>query len=54
MGKPFSFADYGYSEEVTPILRDMYSRVYQIIRGGVERNGLHLTRITMLWLKCVR
>jgi len=39
-GKPFSFADYGYSEEVTPILRDMYSRVYQIIRGGVEKEWL--------------
>ena len=24
-GKPFSFAEYGYSEEVTPILRNMYS-----------------------------
>lgn len=39
-GKPFSFAEYGYSEEVTPILRDMYSRVYQIIRGGVEKEWL--------------
>lgn len=39
-GKPFSFADYGYSEEVTPILRDMYSRVYQVIRGGVEKEWL--------------
>ena len=39
-GKPFSFADYGYSEEVTPSLRDRYSRVYQIIRGGVEKEWL--------------
>lgn len=39
-GKPFSFADYGYSEEVTPILRDMYSRVYQVIRSGVEKEWL--------------
>lgn len=39
-GKPFSFADYGYSEEVTPIFRDMYSRVYQVIRGGVEKEWL--------------
>lgn len=38
-GKPFSFADYGYSEEVTAILRNMYSRVYQTIRGGVEKSG---------------
>lgn len=39
-GKPFSFADYGYGEEVTSILRDMYSRVYQVIRGGVEKEWL--------------
>ena len=39
-GKPFSFADYGYSEEVTFILRDMYSRVYQVIRSGVEKEWL--------------
>lgn len=36
-GVPFSFSEYGYSEEVTPILRNMYSRVYQTIRGGVEK-----------------
>ena len=40
-GKPFSFAEYGYSDEVTPILRSMYSRVYQIIRGGVEKEWLN-------------
>ena len=28
-GKPFSFSEYGYSDEVTPILRSMYSRVYR-------------------------
>ena len=39
-GKPFSFADYGYSEEVTAILRNMYSRVYQTIRGGVEKEWI--------------
>ena len=39
-GKPFSFADYGYSEQVTPMLRNMYSRIYQTIRKGVEREWL--------------
>lgn len=39
-GKPFSFSDYGYSDEVTPILRTMYSRIYQIIRNGVEKEWL--------------
>lgn len=39
-GKPFSFSEYGYSDEVTPILRSMYSRVYQIIRKGVEKEWL--------------
>lgn len=39
-GKPFSFSEYGYSEDVTPILRSMYSRVYQSIRGGVEKEWL--------------
>jgi len=39
-GKPFSFSGYGYSDEVTPILRSMYSRVYQIIRNGVEKEWL--------------
>lgn len=39
-GKPFTFAGYGYSEVVTPILRNMYSRTYQVIRGGVEREWL--------------
>lgn len=39
-GKPFTFAGYGYSDKVTPILRNMYSRTYQVIRGGVEREWL--------------
>lgn len=39
-GKPFNFADYGYGDEVTPMLRKMYSRVYQTIRGGVEAEWL--------------
>lgn len=39
-GKPFSFDEYGYSEEVTPILRNMYSRTYQVIRGGVQKEWL--------------
>lgn len=39
-GKPFTFAGYGYSEVVTPILRNMYSRTYQVIRGGVGREWL--------------
>lgn len=33
-GKPFSFAAYGYN--VTPVLRTMYSRIYQTVRKGVE------------------
>lgn len=39
-GKPFSFSNYGYSDEVTPIFRSMYSRVYQTIRGGVQKEWL--------------
>ena len=39
-GKPFSFAEYGYSEKVTPMLRNMYSRIYQTIRKGAERELL--------------
>ena len=33
-GKPFSFAAYGYN--VTPVLRTMYSKIYQTVRKGVE------------------
>lgn len=39
-GKPFSFSDYGYSEEVQPILRAMYSKVYQTIRSGANKEWL--------------
>lgn len=39
-GKPFSFTDYGYSEKVTPMLRNMYSRIYQTIRKGAEKEWL--------------
>lgn len=39
-GKPFSFSGYGYSEEVTPILRSMYSQVYQTIRAGVQKEWI--------------
>lgn len=39
-GKPFSFSEYDYSSEVTPIFRKMYSQVYQVIRGGVEKEWL--------------
>ena len=36
-GKPFSFTDYGYGDEATKIFRNLYSRVYQQIRGGIEK-----------------
>ena len=39
-GKPFTFSEYGYSERVTQILRRMYSKVYQTIRGGVNAEWL--------------
>lgn len=39
-GKPFSFSTYGYSEDVTPIFRNMYSRSYQAIRSGVENEWI--------------
>lgn len=39
-GKPFSFSDYGYSDEVTPIFRKMYSQTYQVIRSGVEKEWI--------------
>lgn len=39
-GKPFSFSEYGYSEDVTPIFRNMYSRSYQAIRSGVEKEWI--------------
>ena len=39
-GKPFSFSEYGYSEDVTPILRNMYSQTYQTIRNSVQKEWL--------------
>jgi hypothetical protein len=39
-GVSFSFSEYGYTDEVQPILRNMYSRVYQAIRTGVEKEWL--------------
>lgn len=39
-GKPFSFSDYGLSDEVTPIFRSMYSSVYQTIREGISKEWL--------------
>lgn len=39
-GKPFSFSDYGYSDEVTPLFRNMYSQTYQVIRNGVEKEWI--------------
>ena len=52
-GKPFSFADYGYSEQVTPMLRNMYSRIYQTIRKGVEREWLKSNEHTDELVKAV-
>lgn len=39
-GTPFSFSAYGYSEEVTPILRSMYSKVYKEIKGGAKKEWM--------------
>lgn len=39
-GKPFSFSEYGYGDEATAIFRELYSRVYQEIRGGVENEWM--------------
>ena len=39
-GKPFSFSEYGYTDEVQPILRRMYSQTYQTIRGGVQKEWM--------------
>lgn len=36
-GMPFNFSDYGYEEQVTPIFRDLYSKVYQTIKSGVVK-----------------
>ena len=34
-GMPFNFSDYGYEEQVTPIFRSLYSKVYQTIKSGI-------------------
>lgn len=52
-GKPFSFSGYGYSEQVTPIFRQMYSRVYQTIRGGVQAEWLNSNEHTDDLVKAV-
>lgn len=52
-GKPFSFADYGYSEQVTPMLRNMYSRIYQTIRKGIEKEWLKSNEHTDELVKAV-
>ena len=39
-GKPFSFSEYGYTDEVQPIFRQMYSKVYQVIRSGANKEWL--------------
>lgn len=39
-GKPFSFSEYGYTDEVQPILRRMYSLTYQTIRGGIQKEWM--------------
>lgn len=52
-GKPFSFSEYGYSEQVTPIFRQMYSRVYQTIRGGVQAEWLNSNEHTDDLVKAV-
>ena len=33
--KPFNFTDYGYSEDVTPVFRNMYSQLYQEYRKDI-------------------
>ena len=52
-GKPFSFSEYGYSEQVTPIFRQMYSEVYQTIRGGVQAEWLNSNEHTDDLVKAV-
>lgn len=34
-GKPFSFSEYGYSDQVTQILRSMYSQLYQEYKNDI-------------------
>lgn len=37
---PFSFKEYGYSDEATAILKKMYSSVYQEIRGDITKEWM--------------
>ena len=37
---PFSFSEYGYSDEVTPIFRELYAKVYKTIRKSSESEWL--------------
>lgn len=39
-GKPFSFSEYDYGDEATAIFRELYSKVYQEIRGDVEKEWM--------------
>ena len=39
-GKPFSFSGYGYGDQATAIFREMYTRLYQEIRGDVENEWI--------------
>jgi hypothetical protein len=39
-GKPFSFAGYGYGDEATKMFKNMYSRLYQEIRGDIENEWI--------------
>ncbi len=39
-GKPFTFANYGYDDKVTTILRSMYSQIYKEIRDDAEKEWM--------------
>lgn len=39
-GVPFSFKEYGYDEDATKILRSLYAKVYQEIRGSAEKEWM--------------
>ena len=39
-GKPFTFSEYGYDEDILPIMRNMYSRVVNTIGNGVKAEWL--------------
>lgn len=39
-GKPFSFSEYGYGNDVNKLFRQMYSSIYQLIRGGIQKEWL--------------